>query len=212
MIGLIEQRDPVVPLCLAREVLGVSRGMLYRHRWDGVKVGCEELRRDTRPRRKSVAHGLSESERQVVLGVLLSPEFSDQPPAEVFATLLDRGEYVASTRTMYRVLAEAGCVRERRNVRTAMKQLPPSPLHVRPPMIAHFPPIHAASLAAEPSQNVLRTALTSTQFPPTSRRDSPTLTPHLARHHAAPNNPVHAQPCDHRQRRPRHDFMHHARR
>jgi len=39
----------------------------------------------------------------------------DKAPAEVWATLLDEGKYYCSIRTMYRVLAEQGEVRERRN-------------------------------------------------------------------------------------------------
>jgi putative transposase len=39
----------------------------------------------------------------------------DLAPAEVYATLLDEGEYLCSERTMYRVLAAHGEVRERRD-------------------------------------------------------------------------------------------------
>jgi putative transposase len=46
---------------------------------------------------------------------LHSERFVDQSPAEVDATLLEEQTYVASVRTMYRVLAEAGEVRERRD-------------------------------------------------------------------------------------------------
>jgi hypothetical protein len=46
---------------------------------------------------------------------LHSPRFVDASPAEVWATLLDEGTYLASQRTMYRILAaEHGGVRERR--------------------------------------------------------------------------------------------------
>ena len=38
----------------------------------------------------------------------------DTAPAEVVATLLDEGTYLASTRTMYRILASHDEVRERR--------------------------------------------------------------------------------------------------
>jgi putative transposase len=40
--------------------------------------------------------------------VLHAPQFVDVAPAEVVATLLDEGVYLASERTMYRILAEAG--------------------------------------------------------------------------------------------------------
>ncbi len=41
--------------------------------------------------------------------------FADKAPAEVFATLLDEGEYLCSIRTLYRIFDEQGQVRERRN-------------------------------------------------------------------------------------------------
>jgi putative transposase len=58
---------------------------------------------------------LAESERQAVLDLLHSPRFRDAAPAQVYATLLDEGTYLASERTMYRLLAQAGQSRERRD-------------------------------------------------------------------------------------------------
>jgi putative transposase len=49
-----------------------------------------------------------------VLAVLHEPRFVDLAPAEVYATLLDAGQYLCSERTMYRVLAAHQEVRERR--------------------------------------------------------------------------------------------------
>ncbi len=49
-----------------------------------------------------------------MLGQLNSERFVDCSPAEVWATLLDEGTYLASERTMYRILASSGEVRERR--------------------------------------------------------------------------------------------------
>ena len=48
------------------------------------------------------------------LDTLHSERFVDQSPAEVHATLLEEQTYLGSVRTMYRVLAEAHEVRERR--------------------------------------------------------------------------------------------------
>jgi putative transposase len=47
--------------------------------------------------------------------VLHEARFVDQAPREVYATLLDEGTYLCSVRTMYRVLAAHGEVRERRD-------------------------------------------------------------------------------------------------
>ncbi len=115
---LVEQRDEVVPVNAACDALGVSRASLYRGRRP-TPAPAERVRPPS-PRR------LADEERQRILDTLHSPEFADQPPAEVFATLLGRGEYVGSIRTMYRVLAEAGETRERRAQRTPQKHAKPS--------------------------------------------------------------------------------------
>lgn len=59
---------------------------------------------------------LSLAERTRVLEVLDSEEFVDRAPLQVYATLLERGEYLCSVSTMYRILAEAGQVTERRRL------------------------------------------------------------------------------------------------
>jgi len=71
-------------------------------------------RGDTQPR-PSPPRTLVAEERQAVLQTLNSEEFSDKAPAEVYATLLDRRQYLCSIRTMYRILGKNGEVRERRD-------------------------------------------------------------------------------------------------
>ncbi len=58
---------------------------------------------------------LNAAERQDVLVTLHAPRFVDQPPHQVYATLLDEGKYLCSARTMYRILEGQGEVRERRD-------------------------------------------------------------------------------------------------
>jgi putative transposase len=90
----------------ACEALGVARSTLYRRRQPVV----------SKPKPRPQAHrALGEAEREQVLGALHSERFVDQAPAEVWATLLDEGTYYCSIRTMYRILAAHGEVRERRN-------------------------------------------------------------------------------------------------
>jgi transposase InsO family protein len=71
---------------------------------------------DPAPRTVVPANKLSWAERIRVLEVLNSDEFVDQPPLQVYATLLARGQYVCSVATMYRILAEASQVKERRRL------------------------------------------------------------------------------------------------
>jgi putative transposase len=112
-------RVPVAPLCAA---LGVSRATVQRR-----------LQPCPPPTpRPTPARALAETERQRIVEVLCSPRFVDRAPAEVVHTLLDEGEYLASERTLYRVLAAHGEVKERRNQLT-------HPKHVRPELIATAP-------------------------------------------------------------------------
>lgn len=116
---LIEQRDEVVPLNAACDALDVSRATLYRS-LSPPAPSQNVRRRAPNPRR------LDEAERQRLLDTMHLPEFADQPPTEVYASLLGRGVYLASIRTMYRVLAEAGETGERRNQRAPHTYSKPS--------------------------------------------------------------------------------------
>jgi putative transposase len=58
---------------------------------------------------------LTSAEKVTVREVLNSERFQDSAPRQVYATLLDEGIYYCHWRTMYRILAEYGEVRERRN-------------------------------------------------------------------------------------------------
>ncbi len=119
-----ELNDPQVPIAQACTALGVSRATLYRQTQPPRPRLVSE--RTPSPRR------LSDPERRIVLDALHSEEFVDQPPPEVYATLLSRGTYLASIRTMYRVLAASGESGERRAQRGPMK-------HVKPRLTATAP-------------------------------------------------------------------------
>lgn len=115
---LIERRDDVVLLDAACEALDVSRTSLYRARKPAT---------DPRPREPTrSSRRLSDEERQTVLDVLHEPEFADPPPTEVYARLLGRGVYLASIRTMYRILASVGESIERRAQRAPQMHAVPS--------------------------------------------------------------------------------------
>jgi len=88
----------------ACKAMGVPRATFYRKRKPKGKPG---------PRPKS-KRALSKEERQKVLDVCHSEEFIDRPPATIQAVLADRGSYLCSVRTMYRILDEAQEIKERR--------------------------------------------------------------------------------------------------
>jgi len=109
MSTYFELTDAGVPTRDAAVLTGVSRSTATR-----------TLRRrtgaDPAPATVVPVNRLSLAERTRVLEVLDSAEFVDQPPLQVYATLLERGEYLCSVSTMYRILADAGQVVERRRL------------------------------------------------------------------------------------------------
>ncbi len=92
----------VKPTCAA---LGVARATYYRSQ----NPRTEPRGRGCHPR------ALSAEERHRVVEVVNSDRFCDQAPAQIYASLLDEGQYLCSERTMYRILEENHQVRERRN-------------------------------------------------------------------------------------------------
>ena len=110
------------PACRA---LGASPATIYRRRRPPAP-------RPQRPR-PTPERALSEPEREAVLEVLHSERFVDVSPEEAWATLLDEGTYLCSTRTMYRILAaHHGGVRERRAQLTHPAYKTPELLAERP--------------------------------------------------------------------------------
>lgn len=105
--------------CLA---MGVSRATFYRKRKPKGKPG---------PGPKS-KRALSKEERHKVLEFCHSEEFIDRPPATIQAILADRGIYLCSARTMYRILDAAQEVKERR-------QQAIHPPYVKPELCATAP-------------------------------------------------------------------------
>lgn len=106
MIQTVEQLAKTVSLASACEVLQVPRSAVYR------------ARSPTRlaPLVKSPpARALSAIEQDQVRQTLNSDRFVDCAPRQVYATLLDEERYLCSVSTMYRILAENGEIRERRD-------------------------------------------------------------------------------------------------
>jgi putative transposase len=104
----VEELTPLIGTRPACRAVGASPATIYRRRRPP----------EPRPRRPrpSPARALTGPERQQVLDVLHCERFVDVSPEETYATLLDEGSYLCSTRTMYRILAaHHGGVRDRRN-------------------------------------------------------------------------------------------------
>lgn len=101
----VDELAPIVGRKRACEVLGRSRASHYRQR-QGPCYGPPAPRRSHR--------ALSDGEAETVVETLNEERFCDKAPAQVWATLLDEGTYLASVSTMYRLLRERHQVRERR--------------------------------------------------------------------------------------------------
>lgn len=113
---------PIVGIVAACLALGVNRASFYR----AQKPKAPPSPRPSPPR------ALDDDERAEVLATLDSDKFMDKAPAQVYAKLLEDGQYLCSTRTMYRVLADAQQVRERRAQRR-------HPAYVKPQLVATAP-------------------------------------------------------------------------
>ncbi len=120
----VEALTPVVGTRPACRALGAAVATVYRRRRPPAP-------RPPRPR-PAPSRALSEQERRAVLELLHSERFVDCSPAQTYATLLDEGRYLASERTMYRLLAANGEVRERRD------QLS-HPAYAKPELLAQRP-------------------------------------------------------------------------
>jgi putative transposase len=123
---------PIVGVHAACLALGVARASFYRRRGAPRVEPVAPLAPSASTSTRRHPRALTAAERQDVLDVLHSPRFVDVAPAEVYATLLDEGRYLASERTMYRLLAAAGETGERRHQRV-------HPAYHKPELLATGP-------------------------------------------------------------------------
>lgn len=84
---------------------------------------------DQRPcRTQTPTNKLSVQERQHVLAVANSDEFGSLPPSQIVPILADRGEYLASEATFYRILRAENLLRHRGAERPAQRRHKPRAL------------------------------------------------------------------------------------
>ena len=115
----VNELAPDVGIHAACDALGVVRSSFYRQQHPAPVA-------EPRP---APPRALSAAERETVLAHLHEERFQDRSPAAVQATLLDEGVYHCSTRTMYRILAEHGETRQRRDQRI-------HPVYQKPELLA----------------------------------------------------------------------------
>jgi putative transposase len=128
----LSRRTGIHEACLS---LGIPRATFYRQRPVLGPLPSGESPTETptpQPTRPRPARALQLKEQQQVLAALHSERFQNLAPAAVHAQLLDEGQYLCSPRTMYRLLASQGEVRERRDQRT-------HPPYQKPELLATAP-------------------------------------------------------------------------
>ena len=110
MIGdAFSELEPLVGTKAACAAMGRSRATHYR--------ACQPRRLGPPRPRPTPPNALSLTERHAVLDELHG-RFVDSAPAQVWATLLDEGVYLASESTMYRLLRQSGETSDRRRQAT----------------------------------------------------------------------------------------------
>lgn len=113
------------PACV---LLGISPRTLQR--WcQGDGVGSDaRTRRQYEPGNK-----LSDQERERIVAVTNSTEFASMPPSQIVPILAERGEYLASESTFYRVLRDAKQLQHRQSSRPATPRHKPKALQATAP-------------------------------------------------------------------------------
>jgi len=107
--------------------VGAELGLSARtvQRWSGPDGSVRE---DARPTavRPTPANRLSDAERDRIAATCNAPEFASLPPGQIVPRLADRGEYIGSESTMYRVLRERGQAGRRGRARAPRASRPPT--------------------------------------------------------------------------------------
>ena len=109
----------------ASDAMQVSRASLYRARARSAQPPGSKA---------AAAHprALSVIERAAILAELCSSQYIDVAPAAIYAMMLQRGQYLCSVHTMYRILHHSQAVRERRALRR-------HPVYTKPNLLAQRP-------------------------------------------------------------------------
>lgn len=98
-------------LFAACEILGIHTRTYLRWKNGSVK----DRRKGTA---RNIANKLTYDERQEIIKICCLPQYRDLNPYEIYVNLLEEGVYLASVRTIYRVLKADGLLHHRSNTRS----------------------------------------------------------------------------------------------
>jgi len=84
-----------------------------------------EIHEDKRPLaiHHEPANKLSESEKQKILKKVNQPEYADMAPSQIVPAMADKGKYIASESTIYRILKEMKQLRHRGRSKTPVRKI-----------------------------------------------------------------------------------------
>jgi putative transposase len=102
----------------ATALLGLSSRAVARWR---IESNTDDRRRGPAT---GAQHRLTDKERERVLTTANLPEYRNLSPRQIVPLLADRGQYIASESTFYRVLREAGQLAHRQHARPARRHRP----------------------------------------------------------------------------------------
>ena len=116
---------------LERACQQVGLSIRTHQRW-AVRPEGEDRRAGpkTEPKNK-----ISKAERKVILSIVNSDEFRDLPPSQIVPRLAERGQYVCSEATLYRLLKKAGQLAHRGRAKAPQDRIPIRRVATRPNQI-----------------------------------------------------------------------------
>ena len=131
MISIPDRRETITLIKKARqsgarlEKACAETGISSRtcQRW----TGGEDIKSDGRPTadRPAPANKLTKEEKKHILDICHKPEYASMPPGQIVPRLADRGEYIASESTFYRILRNAKEQHHRGRSQKPKKVAPP---------------------------------------------------------------------------------------
>jgi transposase len=109
--------------------VGLTTLQRWRRQFAGVGDGLDRRKGSHR----LVSHRLSDEERQRILLTCNEPEFAALPPGQIVPILADRGLFIGSERSFYRVLHAHSQVHRRGRARPPQQPRPVPQLEARGP-------------------------------------------------------------------------------
>ena len=85
------------------KIIQVSPRTIQRYRKESEIKADKRIASGTT---KVPANKFSEQEKEEILNVVNQPEFANSPPSQIVPILADRGKYIGSESTIYRILRE----------------------------------------------------------------------------------------------------------